>query len=399
MTPLPSLAGAAWLDDRHLRTILRVLRNAGGEGRVAGGAVRNALLGEPIADVDIATTLKPEQVMAAAQAAGLGVHPTGLAHGTITLTAEGKPFEVTTLRRDMETDGRRAIVQYTDDWAADAWRRDFTVNAMFCDGEGIVHDFTDGYKDILRRRIRFAGHPQARIREDYLRILRFFRFHAQYGKGAPDAAALAACTRLRKGIDGLSAERIRQELMKLLAAPRAHDTLVIMAKAKILPLVLPGANDLAAFKRMATIDARENFAPDSTLRLAALLADPLAAKAGLRLTNAEVKRFANLQKAGPPSPALRERERRAVLYGLGVGGWRDAVRLAWARSRGAGWRALHDFAGDHPPRTFPLTGQDLLTAGFAPGPKIGETLSRLEDWWIASDFMPSKEELLQRAGR
>jgi poly(A) polymerase len=392
----PSLAGAAWLADPALQKILRVLTDAGGEGRVAGGAVRDALFGEPIADIDIATTLKPERVMEAGAAAGLGVHPTGLRHGTITLTVDKKPFEVTTLRLDVETDGRRAKVQYTDDWSADAHRRDFTVNALFCDGSGKIYDFTDGYRDILRKRIRFVGRPAARIKEDYLRILRFFRFHARYGKGAPDAEGLAACARHRKGIDGLSAERVRQELMKLLVAPRAAPALQAMRDAKILPLVLPGAKDLAAFKRMAAVDPKEGFAPDAALRLAAIVDDPLALKERLRLTNHETRRFAAMMSAMAPSPALRDAERRAVLYALGVGGWKDSVRVAWARSRGSGWRALHDFADAHPPKAFPVGGQDLIAAGFAPGPEIGKMLARLEDWWIASDFEPAKDELMRR---
>jgi poly(A) polymerase len=218
---LPSLAGAEWLGDPRLQRVLAVLAKAGGEARIAGGAVRNALLGEPIADIDIATTLSPEAVMKAAEADGLGVHPTGIEHGTVMLVAAGIPFEVTTLRRDVETFGRKARVIFTDDWHADAARRDFTINALYCSAKGEIFDPVNGYPDILQRRIRFVGDPEARIHEDYLRILRYFRFQARYGAKTRDAASLAACVKLSKGLERLSAERIRQELFKLMVARRA----------------------------------------------------------------------------------------------------------------------------------------------------------------------------------
>lgn len=400
---LPSLRDAEWLRDASLQRVLAVLAN-GGAARVAGGAVRNALIGLPVADIDIATTHRPERVTELAKAAGFSVHPTGLPHGTVTVVAGGdgarEPFEVTTLRVDEETDGRHARVAFTDDWEADARRRDFTINALYCDAGGEILDPVGGYPDILARRVRFVGDPEARIREDYLRILRFFRFHARYGEGAPDAEGLAACTALKDGIARLSAERVRDELLKLLVAPGAPPTLAVMQEAGILPLVLPVAADLARFGRMAGTDARHALTPDAVLRLAAL-APGIAGNAWrLRLSNAEQARLKALEDAGAPSPALREPERKVVLYQLGSETWRDAVRLSWA-SNGkagddAGWLELLALPGRWSPPAFPVTGEDLLARGLKPGPEIGETLRRLEDWWVASGFAASKADLLSK---
>ena len=256
----------SWLKDPALQKVLTVL-NETGTTRIAGGAVRNALLGLPVVDVDLATTLTPQDVTQAAQAAGLGVHPTGIEHGTVTVVAQGKPFEVTTLRVDVETYGRRARVNFTDDWKADAQRRDFTVNALYCDAGGAVHDPLGGHGDLERRIIKFVGKPDERIKEDYLRILRFFRFSAQYGKGAPDAAGLKHCVRMRKKLLTLSGERIRQELWKLLAAPGASRMLKVMNKNAITRLLLGRAGDLRAFERMAATDQALKLAPDPLLRL------------------------------------------------------------------------------------------------------------------------------------
>src|SRR5690348_14270305 len=251
MKTLPSLAHEVWLTDAALRRVFAALAAAGGEARVAGGAVRNTLLGEPVSDVDIATTLTPDRIMAAGKKAGLGVHPTGIDHGTITLVAGGKPFEVTTLRVDVETFGRKARVAFTDDWEADARRRDFTMNALYCSADGEIYDPTKGYPDILRKKVRFVGEPAARIKEDYLRILRFFRFHARYGHGAPDAKGLAACIRFKGKLKELSSERIRQELFKLLEAKRASETIKLMAARNVLKVLFAPVTDLGGLTRMA----------------------------------------------------------------------------------------------------------------------------------------------------
>jgi len=394
MSKLPSLAAAAWLNEPALQRLFAALAAAGGEGRVAGGAVRNALLGEAVTEVDVATTLSPEQVTEACSAAGMGVHPTGIDHGTVTVVVEHHPFEVTTLRHDVETDGRRAKVTFTDDWEADAQRRDFTMNALYCDAQGRIYDFVDGRSDVEARRVIFVGDPEQRIREDYLRILRFFRFHARYGHGAPDAAGLQACARLKSGLDGLSAERIRQEMFKLMAAPGAVPTLQLMAAQGILSHLLPYTEDWRVLERLP---------PDPVLRLAALASDPASMKSRWRLSNEEGARLRNTIAHVPPSPALRPREQRAILYQLGPCTWCDLVRLAWARSDAsladAGWQALLDLPLRWNSPVLPVTGHDLIAAGVSPGPEIGVMLRTLEDWWVASDFQPSRDELLKRLNR
>jgi poly(A) polymerase len=391
MMKYPSLARRGWLKAPSLQHVLRVVGEAGGEARVAGGAVRNALLGIPVSEVDLATTLSPEEVTKACTNAGLTVHPTGIDHGTVTVVADHHPYEVTTLRHDVETDGRHAKVKFTDDWQADAMRRDFTMNAMYCDFKGKIYDYTNGYRDILRNRIIFVGNPSQRIREDYLRILRFFRFHARFGKGAPDEAGLAACVRLRKGLDHLSPERVRQEMFKLMAAPRAVTVLKLMAKHEILGHLLPYTEDWRIIGRLPS---------DPVLRLCVLAKDPPAMKDRWRLSNVEARRIEEISALPPPSPLLRPKEQRAVLYQLGEGLWRDLVQIAWARSKAASddpaWKRLLGLPARWPIPALPVSGRDLVARGMQPGPEIGETLRRIEDWWVASDFKPDKEELLAR---
>jgi poly(A) polymerase len=391
MSELPSLADAPWLTDPALQRVLAAIAEAGGEARVAGGAVRNALLGEAVTEVDLAASLTPEQVTAACTAKGMSVHPTGIDHGTVTVVSGHHPFEVTTLRHDVETDGRRATVKFTDDWEADAMRRDFTMNALYCDAQGKVYDFTGGRRDILARRVIFVGDPEQRIREDYLRILRLFRFHARYGEGLPDAAGLAACKRLRVGLDGLSAERIRQEMFKLMAARGAVPTLRLMAEQDILAHLLSYTEQWEVIARLP---------PDPLLRLAVLAREPLGMKERWRLSNHEGRRLEAINSLVPPTPALRELEQKIVLYQIGPEAWADLVRIAWARSGAplddAAWQALLSLPERWPIPVMPVTGGDLLAAGMNPGPDIGVTLRRLEDWWVASGFTPGKQELLKR---
>jgi poly(A) polymerase len=401
MRSIPLLDNSSWLGDPALRRVFKALEEAGGEARVAGGAVRNALLGEAVADVDIATTLRPEKIMEAGQRAGLGVHPTGIDHGTITLTADSKPFEVTTLRVDTETYGRRARVTFTSDWEADARRRDFTVNALYCDLDGKIFDYVDGYQDFLRKRIRFIDDARARIREDYLRILRFFRFHARYGKGAPDREGLKACEALRDGLKTLSAERIRQEVLKLLVARRAVGTLKTMARHDILRYAIPHVSRFTAVGRMAQTDLALSLKPDALCRLVLISAKPDELRSRLKLSNEEAGRIQGMQQVPHLSPRLHDRERRAILYQVGERGWEDGVRTAWAKSRDdvtdPRWLDLLRLPRQWQVPECPVHGRDLIDLGFAAGPEIGEMLHVLEDWWIASDFQIDKQGLLQRA--
>lgn len=407
---LPSLAGAEWLAEGTLQRLLAALAAEGGEARVAGGAVRNGLLGEPVTDIDVAATEPPGRVMELAGRAGFDVHPTGLDHGTVTVVAKTdgrtRVFEVTTLRVDVETHGRRATVAFTDDWEADARRRDFTLNALYCDAQGRIFDPVGGYDDLRRRRIRFVGDAQARIREDYLRILRFFRFHARYGAGRPDRKGLQACVALQKGLDRLSAERIRQELMKLLVARGALPALRVMSRTGILGRIVPVDCDVPRIARMAKIESSNRLDPDPVLRLAALAVktsdDAAVLRSALRLSNHEWERLQLLAEADPPSPAMAEAERRIALYRMGKQTFRDAVRLAWASRRGRfddrAWADLLALPERWPVPRFPVKGADLARHGIAAGPEMGRLLKSLEEWWVGSGFPPDKQVVLSRLG-
>jgi poly(A) polymerase len=391
MKPLPDLRKAKWLNEPRLQQVMAVITRGGGEVRVAGGAVRNALLGVPIADVDLATAMLPADVMRVCKSAGFGVHPTGIEHGTVTVVNGGAPFEVTTLRRDVETDGRRAVVAFTSDWAEDAMRRDFTINAMYCNAAGKIYDFTNGYADLLRNRIRFVGDANMRIKEDYLRILRFFRFHARFGKNAPDKTGLAACAKLKSGLKKISAERIRQEIFKIVVTPRAVPTLKVMATSGVLKIIIPHTDDWRLIGRLPE---------DAMLRLYALARKPEDMKDVLRLSNIEAQRIDELAAAAELSPKLKDSERRAMLYHLGAQAWADSVELSWAKGRASKkdskWQALLDLPKRWPVPKLPINGQDMLEAGIASGPYMGEMLRSLEDWWVARDFVASREELLER---
>jgi poly(A) polymerase len=400
MSTIPSLQAHEMLATSGLPAVFDAIAAAGGEARIVGGAVRNALLGEPVQDIDIATNLLPEQVVEAAQAAGLKAVPTGIDHGTVTLVSEGNGFEVTTLRHDMETDGRRATVAYTDDWAADAARRDFTLNALYCDSEGNVHDPLGGYANLLVRNIRFVGDPASRITEDYLRILRFFRFISRYGKGAPDAAALAACIDLKDGLKQLSRERVGQEFRKLLLAPRAGEAARLMNTAGV-SKVLFGVdlNDAMICGVRACAEAVSTAADYVTLLAGALPPSSGELTDLLKLSNADARALSSLQEAMPPTPALRDNERKVVLYQTGVETWRRTVLLAWANARAMddeGWQALYRLPDEWDIPKLPVTGADLLAEGLEAGPKVGETLRTLEDWWIAGGFVATRDELLGR---
>lgn len=392
----PSLAGAPWLASAGVRAVIEALARGGHEARVVGGAVRNALMGQPVKDVDIATTAEPPEVIRLAEAAGLTAVPTGVSHGTVTVVANHQPIEVTTLRRDIETFGRHARVTFTTDWAEDARRRDFTINALYCDRGGTVHDPLGGYPDLADRRVRFIGDAGDRIREDYLRILRFFRFTAEYAAGPPDATGLDASIALAAGLAQLSAERIRAELLRLLAARRAVEIVAVMNDAGLIERLIGRPGDVAPFARLAAIEAALGRDPDPLLALAALAGSgPGRSLNGLdqrlRLSNAEAER---LQRLALPDPAFHpdkpERAARAFLYRFGVEAFRDGVLMAWARSEApadsAAWRERFTLPIRWTAPTLPVRGSDLLDRGLAEGPAIGRVMRAFEDWWIAEDF-------------
>ena len=390
------------------RAVIDALEAAGGSGaaRFVGGCVRDALMKRPIGDIDIATVLTPQAVTDALIAAGLKAAPTGIDHGTVTAISAGKPYEITTLRRDVQTDGRRAVVAFTDDWAEDAARRDFRLNALYLEASGALHDPTGGGIDDARAgRIIFVGDPQTRIREDYLRILRFFRFLAWFGQGEPDAAGLAACAALKDGVKTLSSERTSKELLKLLAADDPRATARLMATSGVLGAILPEAEGLKRFEGLVAVETDLLFSNDAELRLAALLPDDRAAVGEtakrLRLSNALRDRLAaavsdEVRIVSWMSP----REIRRAIYRLGKSAFQDRVKLAWAASDRPvtfpQWRMLLVYAETWAPPPFPLDGAEIKASGVPEGPLVGQVRREVEHWWIDLDFTDDKMAVLER---
>lgn len=401
-TQAMTMIKGAWLKEPSLAAVLELL-NQSGVTRIAGGAVRNALMGLPVGEVDLATTLEPKAVIQLAENARFSVHTPGIEHGTVMIVAGERPFEVTTLRRDVETYGRKAKVEFTDDWVADAMRRDFTINALYCDRDGKVFDPLGNFNDVKRKIVRFIGSPEERIGEDHLRILRFFRFTAQLAPGRPHAKSLASCVKLRRLLLSLSAERIRQELWKLLVADRGPAMIELMARKRIAQVILGRRVDTKILKRMAQCDTTAKLEHDPLLRIEALSGNAMAFREHLKLTNGEIRRLECMRKAVAPLPQLRPAERRAVIYHLGRETFLDTVRISWARSRASpkdkGWKSLADFARKAQLPTFPVSGKDLLNLGLAPGPEVGRVLKILEDWWIAEGFRGEKDTVLDHAMR
>ncbi|OYX31183.1 MAG: CCA tRNA nucleotidyltransferase [Caulobacterales bacterium 32-69-10] len=394
-----TIAPPSWMTAAPTRAVIAALEAAGGAdcARFVGGCVRDTLLDRPVVDIDIATRLTPQQTITALEAAGLRAVPTGVEHGTVTAISDHRPFEITTLRRDVETDGRRAVVAFTTDWAEDAARRDFRLNALYLDGDGLVHDPVGGGIDDARAgRIVFVGDAQTRIREDYLRVLRFFRFFAWYGRGAPDAVAVAACAALKDGLTTLSGERVAKELLKLLAAADPRPAVRLMADTGVLAVLLPWPLDFPRFEAMVGIE------DEAVLRLAALMPDdPTAALAlaqRLRLSNPLRDRL--VAALGPPGLAadLSPVGARQTLYRLGAQTFRDRVRLGWAQSGGPEqpWRDLLALAQGWTPPRFPLGGADAKAAGVAAGPAMGRALKAVEAWWIEQDFPDDRAALKAR---
>jgi poly(A) polymerase len=386
---------AAWLRDAPLRDVLAALDGDGEEARIVGGAVRNTLLGEPHGDIDIATTALPREVIRRVEAAGFKAVPTGVEHGTVTIVAAGQPFEVTTLREDVETFGRHATVVFGRDWKRDAERRDFTINALSLSRDGTVHDYVGGFADIEVRRVRFIGDAGRRIAEDYLRILRFFRFHAAYGEGTPDPEGLAACIEGRAGLEQLSRERVRMEMVKLLVAKHAVPTLALMTETGLLEQVLGGVPLLASYANMAKLEAALALAADPVRRLGALAVsvseDAERLRERLRLTNAEYERLASIADGWwQISTSWSEHAARVLLYRLGSERFTDRVLLAWTRApQGAAdptWHALATLPARWSAPAFPLKAADFIARGVPKGPPLGAALAAAEEAWIAAGF-------------
>ncbi len=408
---------AGWLCAPDLQELLAALSADGEEARVAGGAVRNTLLGEAVGDIDIATTNLPDATVERARKAGFKTVPTGIEHGTVTVVANGVPYEVTTLRADVETDGRRARVRFGRDWKADAERRDFTINALYADADGTVIDLVGAMADIESRTIRFIGDADARVQEDYLRILRFFRFFAWYGTGRPDAEGLKACARLKEGLDGLSAERVWSELKKLLSATDPSRALLWMRQAGVLTRVLPESEKWGIDAIHGLVDAERDLGWEANplMRLAAIIppdAVRIAAMAQrLKMSNAERDRLVAWASAPEVKPTTSESEMAKLAYRAGREGFSDKLRLALAgaRARAAsddkalieagGYYRLNRFLEGWQTPQFPLKGADLVAIGIPPGPKMGNALRDLEEIWVDSGFALDRPALMERAER
>jgi poly(A) polymerase len=389
LSPLPD-----WAADAPARTLLEAL---GPGARFVGGCVRDALTGAVPADLDLGVPYPPEETLARLARAGLKAIPTGIEHGTVTAVVQGKAYEVTSLRRDVETFGRHARVAFGAEWREDAARRDFTINALSLDQDGTLYDYFGGRDDLAQGRVRYIGDAAARIREDVLRLLRFFRFHARFARGDFDAAALAACRECAAMLPALSAERVRAEMFRLLAGPRPAEMLRAMREASALAHWLPEA-DAAAIAWLASLAAfemRMGEKPDPIRALACLPIDAKVFAARWRLSNAEAGRLARL--VAPPVRLGAEADPQALrraFYALG-GDAVDRALLDGARSLDA---ELYQAAKNWRRPSFPVTGDDLRARGIAPGPELGRMLENLEFSWIASDFRLSKEKLLVAAG-
>ncbi len=409
-----NIAGQSWFSKPGLTRIFELLNADGGEVRVVGGAVRNALMGLPVGDIDLATTLPPQDVVERAREAGIKAVPTGIEHGTVTLVVDGEGYEVTTLRRDVETDGRHAQVAFGTDWKEDAERRDLTINALYADASGEVIDLIGGLADIETRTVRFIGDAATRVAEDYLRILRFFRFFAFYGSGRPDADGLRASARAKDKLSTLSAERVWSEMKKLLSADDPSRALLWMRQAGVLTQILPETEKwgIDAIHGLVAAEQALGWKPDAMLRLASIIppdVERLAAiSTRLRMSKNEAVRLEQWAKAPAIDPAMAETALDRLLYRQSPEGVKMRLRLALSSARAdvsggeasmqkiARLSTLLARAERFLKPVFPLSGADVLAAGVAPGPRVGEVLGQLEDKWVEGNFALEREGLLGR---
>lgn len=400
-----------WMSAEDTVRLFDALTAGGAEVRFVGGCVRDAVLGRDVQDIDLATDAEPPRVIELLGEKMIRAVPTGIDHGTITAIPTQRPFEITTLRRDIETDGRRAEVRFSKDWAEDAARRDFTINALSADRDGTIHDYVDGIADIRAGRVRFIGDADQRIAEDSLRILRFFRFQATYGATEPDSAALLACHEASSQVEKLSGERIWQELSRLLVVPGPGEIFELMEKARVLRLLLPVGRSTARLHALAALEDMLGVMPEPIRRLTALIqpdrqeASQIATR--LRLSREETSRLDELSASrGESSAGMPEIAVRRSLYALGPGVFRDLILLDWADqiarepSVASGniedWKATWDATNGWEPPEFPVSGEDVIAAGASEGPDVGEILEDLEEWWVDQAFRPDRDACLDR---
>ena len=409
MQPAGTIPLQDWMTAPETRAVLDALMADGQTVLFVGGCVRDALVGRPVGDIDIATPDAPETVIALLERAGLKAVPTGIEHGTVTAVSGHRPFEITTLREDVETYGRRARVAFTDDWTADAARRDFTINAMFCAADGTVYDPFGGWADLSVGHVRFVGDADARVQEDYLRLLRFFRFYARYGRGAPDADALRAAERHAAKLATLAAERIHHELLKFLQAADPGPAARVIHDHGILQPVLPEARHAERLRALAAIEREQGVELDSLRRLAAWLDLREVHRLGERLRLAKKEDRHLRQLAAPDEPVRADMPARALrrpLHRLGPVLTRDLYLLDAADRSAAGTRldtralaeGLAEIAAWQPKR-LPVDGGDVKALGVPPGPRIKRLLDALDAWWIDRDFVPDRDACLQELAR
>jgi poly(A) polymerase len=401
MDPAGRLDQQPWMTAPETHAVLAALTAGGRPARFVGGCLRDAVLGRPVKDIDIATPEPPARVMDLLHAAGLRAVPTGIDHGTVTAVADHAHFEITTLRHDVETFGRRARVTFTDDWAADAARRDFTMNALYGDPDGTLYDPTGGLADLAAGRVRFVGSAEARIREDVLRLLRFYRFHAWYGRVPPDDETIAACRALAPLIANLSAERVWGELLRLMVAPDPAATLDMMEAHGILPHVIPEAGARPPLRRLVLLETELPHPPDAIRRLASFVDfDAPGTRrfaTRLRLSRKEATRLRLIvERWRDVTPALAPPAARRLIYEHGNAAYADLVLVAWSRSSDpdAAWRPLWDLAA-WPAPTFPLKGRDAVALGIPHGRAVGDLLKQVEAWWIDGDFAADRQKCLE----
>lgn len=399
--PVGRMPPQDWMRMPETRQVVTALTREGTEVRYVGGCVRDAVAGRPVRDIDIATPDPPEKVMELLRAARIQVVPTGIEHGTVTAVVGGRPFEVTTLRHDVETDGRRARVAFTDDWVADAARRDFTINALSCTPDGRLYDPFGGLRDLEAGVIRFVGEPRRRIEEDVLRLLRFFRFHASFGMPPPHAESLEACVAMAGRLRTLSGERVRSELLRLLTAPAAVEVVRLMLERGVLADLLPEVRDVERLAGLGAAETRARAAPDAVLRLVALLQTDAGGAASvadrLRMSRAERARMTSLVQRRNAELGSTVAEVRRAIYENGRGRYRDLCLLQAAGD--ADLAALERRwiqAAEWTPPLFPLAGADVLAFGVSRGPAVGALLAKVERWWVGRGFVDDRAACLRR---
>ena len=392
----------AWMVSPETQRVMQALLENGGDARFVGGCVRNALANRPVMDIDIATPLLPEEVIERLKGHKIAYAPIGLKHGTVTAIVDGHPFEITTLRLDVQTFGRHAEVKFTDDWKTDASRRDFTINAMFATIDGDIYDPFGGVADLRNGIVQFVGEPEKRISEDVLRILRFFRFYAHFGRGEPDAAALKACAAAADQVAKLSAERIRQEVLKLLESNHCPSTWQLMLGCGVVTHFLPEATNIAALENLVQLEKHYECPAFALRRLAALLEVTLAGlpsvAQGLKLSNEQTAQLTMMMNADAKvSLQMSEAAVRKFVYKRGNDAARNVLLLAAARAgEKESLKPLYHIATSFRAPAFPLRGDDALKNGMKPGPDVGRVLEGIEEWWIAEDFKPNRTACLER---